>query len=632
MNKKGFTLIELLAVILILGIIALIAIPSVIKVVDNSKVEAGKNSVHGYLKAVDTAIATNMLNGNALEDGLYSKGEISNIEIDGKMQDANIQIEKGKVVYGAFCSNGKSYTYDGNKVIYQENDTSCRQTETINGKITSIYSDGSRAFMFLTDSGDAYGFGTSYYLFGRYNNGGTYVNKPTKMFSNVKLKKVDIYYKGGVGITTDNDLVSWGEDDYYYSTLNEPQPYPKYAYFPPTKPDIDVKFKDAGIGYYAVYAISVDGDIYFAGQELDGDSYKLNYKLKKIKEGNFEKVFVNGGIAYFIDNVGDVWAMSNLRIDEESMKSYLFGNTILTTPTKVLSGKNIRDIYYYKDQSGGNSTLFLGVTESNEVYSWGFNYFNMSSPTGYVSEAYKLDENSKAPYKNVEKIAPIGTNRNIFLVDGKVYDVYNYSEHYETKEIHFDERIVDVKTIYDKYLFLTESGKLYTMGTLGAASGLGVNEVFLEPHKTNIKADDIKIVGDSTAILTLNGVAKVWGNVYINGEPSNVSNPISVRDNVKSIIPMSDSHAGYYIIDNDNNVSTYFPGKKLYPYTYSTTADGSWKTYTYEPTDPSTWGIKFKKIISTESTPTHFFGISTDNKVYAWGENTYNTISTSSTR
>ena len=47
--KKGFTLIELLAVIIILAVIALIATPIVLNVVDRSKLESNRNSVYGLI-------------------------------------------------------------------------------------------------------------------------------------------------------------------------------------------------------------------------------------------------------------------------------------------------------------------------------------------------------------------------------------------------------------------------------------------------------------------------------------------------------------------------------------------------------------------------------------------------------
>ena len=57
MKKTGFTLIELLAVITILALIILIATPQVVKIINNSKERARKESVELYGKAIENAIA-----------------------------------------------------------------------------------------------------------------------------------------------------------------------------------------------------------------------------------------------------------------------------------------------------------------------------------------------------------------------------------------------------------------------------------------------------------------------------------------------------------------------------------------------------------------------------------------------
>ena len=51
-NKKGFTLIELLAVIVIMGILMMIAIPAVSRTIENSRKEAFVNVAKNYLKAI----------------------------------------------------------------------------------------------------------------------------------------------------------------------------------------------------------------------------------------------------------------------------------------------------------------------------------------------------------------------------------------------------------------------------------------------------------------------------------------------------------------------------------------------------------------------------------------------------
>lgn len=122
-NEKGFTLIELLAVIVILGIIMLIAIPSVSNIISNSRKNTFRSSAQTLISG-----ARNMV--LASSDGKPSAGDgwesVANTSLNANVKTGsyiikvgNVKVESGSNTKGPY---GENYAEDYSYVIAVPND------------------------------------------------------------------------------------------------------------------------------------------------------------------------------------------------------------------------------------------------------------------------------------------------------------------------------------------------------------------------------------------------------------------------------------------------------------------------------------------------------------------------------
>ena len=124
MKKKGFTLIELLAVIVILGIITVIAVPKVLDIINKSRESAASSSIKLVKDAIKTQVASSDLTGPVFTketDGCY----VFNFDdqTTGNSKELSIK-NKNRVSRSIkYCNNTFSddtLKFDGNSISKDE--------------------------------------------------------------------------------------------------------------------------------------------------------------------------------------------------------------------------------------------------------------------------------------------------------------------------------------------------------------------------------------------------------------------------------------------------------------------------------------------------------------------------------
>ena len=122
MKKNAFTLIELLAVIIILAIVALIATPIILNVIEDAKKSAGKSEANMILSGINNYCATEDVK-EEMDESYTSicKNTMTEEEVKKMVNLGNAEILEieysDKLTWLKVKSNGHIYTYQNNAMV-----------------------------------------------------------------------------------------------------------------------------------------------------------------------------------------------------------------------------------------------------------------------------------------------------------------------------------------------------------------------------------------------------------------------------------------------------------------------------------------------------------------------------------
>lgn len=136
--KNGYTLIELMATIVIMAIIALITIPIISDVIEDTRFAGAKASAQGYVDAVKNRISLGLLNYESLNGTRTVRDLDSEIEYRGRKIDGGIvTIEADDLKEARLCVSGYSFLYY-NGFVNKSNSDYCINGSKSNFELTVL--------------------------------------------------------------------------------------------------------------------------------------------------------------------------------------------------------------------------------------------------------------------------------------------------------------------------------------------------------------------------------------------------------------------------------------------------------------------------------------------------------------
>lgn len=122
-NNKGFTLIEMLAVIVILGVLAVIMVPTVTTLIAKNKNDNYKNLENSILSAAKVFISDYRYDIQLDSSTCSGTDDTRNISIISLSNEGNISLTDSKLKIGTLVDNGYLTTNKDKKILNPKDDS-----------------------------------------------------------------------------------------------------------------------------------------------------------------------------------------------------------------------------------------------------------------------------------------------------------------------------------------------------------------------------------------------------------------------------------------------------------------------------------------------------------------------------